>query len=125
MKLPDDLMHPSGGEYVDDLAQGVLKLAHQAIDRFPELKRKHMFIAGGAAISSALVVAAGVAITRRITAGARPEDAVQSLTEEEITGLRLVERERYRPAAAAATAAARNGATGDADEPPPEAAAGE
>ena len=97
MKLPDDLKHPSGGEHVDELAHSVLKLAHEAIERFPEMKRKHMFLASGAAISSALIVAAGVAVGRRIKAGARPEDAVQEVTEAEIEGLRLVEREPYRP----------------------------
>lgn len=98
MKLPDDLKHPSGGEHVDELAHGVLKLAHEAIERFPDMKRRHMFIASGAAISSALVVAAGVAVARRIRAGAKPEEAVQAVTQDEIEGLRLVERQRYRPA---------------------------
>lgn len=97
MKLPDDLRHPSGGEQVDELAHNVLKLAHEAIDRFPEVKRRHMFMAGGAAISSAAIVAAGVAIMLRIRAGANPHEAVQAVTEEEIEGLRLVEREHYRP----------------------------
>jgi hypothetical protein len=72
-------------------------LAHDAIERFPDMKRRHMFLAGGAAISSALVVAAGVAVARRIRAGAKPEDAVQAVTEDEIEGLRLVERTHYRP----------------------------
>lgn len=120
MRLPDDLKHPSGGEQVDELAHGVLRLAHEAIERFPDVKRRHMFMAGGAAISSALVVAAGVAIMRRVRAGQRPEDAVQEVTEEEIEGLRLVEREHYRP-----THNGNNNGTGDAtaeaDEPAPEA----
>ena len=97
MKLPDDLMHPSGGEQLDDLAHGAIRLAHDAIERFPEMKKRHMFLAGGAAISSALVVAAGVAVARRILAGAKPNDAVQAVTEDEIEGLRLVERIPYRP----------------------------
>jgi len=97
MKLPDDLMHPSGGEQLDDLAHGAIRLAHDAIERFPEMKKRHMFLAGGAAISSAIVVAAGVAVARRILAGAKPDDAVQAVTEDEIEGLRLVERTPYRP----------------------------
>ncbi|MQC17749.1 MAG: hypothetical protein DWG80_01585 [Chloroflexi bacterium] len=97
MKLPDDLMHPSGGEQLDDLAHGAIKLAHEAIERFPDMKKRHMFLAGGAAISSALVVAAGVAVARRIRAGAKPHEAVRDVTEEEIEGLRLVERSPYRP----------------------------
>ena len=97
MKLPDDLMHPSGGEQLDDLAHGAIKLAHEAIERFPDMKKRHMFLAGGAAISSALVVAAGVAVARRIRAGAKPHEAVRDVTEDEIEGLRLVERSPYRP----------------------------
>ena len=97
MKVPDELKHPSGGEHVDELAHGAIKLAHEAIERFPDMKRRHMFLAGGAAISSALVVAAGVAVMRRVKAGAKPEDAVQAVTEDEIEGLRLVERTHYRP----------------------------
>ncbi|PKN81318.1 MAG: hypothetical protein CVU47_07135 [Chloroflexi bacterium HGW-Chloroflexi-9] len=100
MKLPDELKHPSGGEHVDELAHNVLSLAHEALDRFPEVKRRNMFLAGGAAVSSALVIAAGVAIMKRVRAGQRPEDAVQDVTEEELEGLRLVEREHYRPPAA-------------------------
>ena len=102
MKAPDDLMHPSGGEHIDELAHGAIKLAHQAIERFPEMKRRNMFLAGGAAISSALVVAAGVAVARRIRAGAKPEDAVRAVTEDEIEGLRLVKRAHYRPNGASA-----------------------
>ena len=97
MKLPDELKHPSGGEHVDELAHNVLKLAHEALDRFPDVKRRNMFLAGGAAISSALVVAAGVAIMKRLKAGQAPAEAVQDVTEEELEGLRLVEREHYRP----------------------------
>jgi hypothetical protein len=102
MKAPDDLKHPSGGEHIDELAHGAIKLAHQAIERFPEMKRRNMFLAGGAAISSALVVAAGVAVARRIRAGAKPEDAVRAVTEDEIEGLRLLKREHYRPNGASA-----------------------
>lgn len=104
MKLPDDLMHPSGGEQLDDLAHGAIKLAHEAIERFPDMKKRHMFLAGGAAISSALVVAAGVAVARRIRAGAKPDEAVRDVTEDEIEGLRLVERSPYRPNGATAAA---------------------
>ncbi|MQC18191.1 MAG: hypothetical protein DWG80_03835 [Chloroflexi bacterium] len=130
MKLPDDLKHPSGGEQVDELAHGVLRLTHEAIDRFPDMKRRHMFMAGGAAVSSAVIVAAGVAILHRIRAGARPEDAVRDVTEAEIEGLHLVEREHYRPKGAEATdkedalAAADSDAPAAEDSGTPPAAAG-
>ncbi|MDA0271334.1 MAG: hypothetical protein O2919_09930 [Chloroflexi bacterium] len=101
MKLPDDLKHPSGGEHVDELAHSVLRLAHEALNRFPEVKKRHAFLAGGAAVSSALIVAAGVAIMRRVREGQHPTEAVNNVTAEELEGLRLVEREHYRPAGAA------------------------
>lgn len=114
----DDLKHASGGEHVDELAHSAIHLAHAAIDRFPEMKRKHMFLAGGAAISSALLVAAGVAVMRRVRAGAKPEDAVQAVTEDEIEGLRLVERTPYRPNGATPSADATDAETPEA--PPAE-----
>jgi hypothetical protein len=90
--LPDDLLEASGGERVDELAHDAISLAHQVLERFPDVKRKHMFIAGGAAISSAVIIAAGVAVARRLRAGRSAEQAVNEVTEEELEGLRLVER---------------------------------
>ena len=128
MKVPDELKHPSGGEHVDELAHGAIKLAHEAIERFPDMKRRHMFLAGGAAISSALVVAAGVAVMRRVKAGAKPEDAVQAVTEDEIEGLRLVERTHYRPNGASSESTTDELPEAEAteaseDEPSPETSA--
>lgn len=128
MKVPDELKHPSGGEHVDELAHGAIKLAHEAIERFPDMKRRHMFLAGGAAISSALVVAAGVAVMRRVKAGAEPEDAVQAVTEDEIEGLRLVERTHYRPNGASSESTTDELPEAEAidaseDEPSPETSA--
>lgn len=122
MKLPEDLKHPSGGEQIDELAHGAIKLAHEAIERFPDMKRRHMFLAGGAAISSALVVAAGVAVARRIRAGAKPDEAVQAVTEDEIEGLRLVERTHYRPNGATPSSTTDE-APEPVDEPPVDSAA--
>ncbi|MCK9487372.1 MAG: hypothetical protein M0R73_11855 [Dehalococcoidia bacterium] len=118
MKIPEDLRYPSGGEGVDELATGMVKLAHEAIDRFPDVKRRHMFLAGGAAISSALVVAAGVAVMRRVRAGQTPADAVRDVTEDEIEGLRLVERKFYRPNGDNGTADADAASTGVTAETP-------
>jgi hypothetical protein len=82
--------HPSGGENLDRAARDSIRLAHKALERFPNLVRRHKFIAGGAAISSSLIVLAGVAIARRIRAGQTPEEAVEMVTEEEVEGLRVV-----------------------------------
>ena len=85
--FPDDRKHPSGGERIDQGATDAIRLAHRALERFPDLVRKHKFLAGGAAISSSLVVLAGVALTRRIRSGQTREEAVASVTEEELEGL--------------------------------------
>ena len=84
---------PSGGEQIDRAARDSIRLAHKALERFPDLVRKHKFIAGGAAISSSLIVLAGVAIARRIRAGQSPDEAVAAVTEDEVQGLRVIEPE--------------------------------
>jgi len=90
--LPDDVREASGGEMIDRAARDAIRLAHRALDRFPNLVRKHKVLAGGAAISSSLVVLAGVAITRRILKGQSAEDAVQMVTEAELEGVTPPER---------------------------------
>ncbi len=87
--LPDDLKHPSGGERLQGTASDAVRLAHKALERFPLVVKRHKFIAGGAAISSSLVVLAGVAIARRLRSGQSAEEAVASLTEEELNGQRV------------------------------------
>ncbi len=107
--LPDDIKEASGGEVVDHVAHDVLKLTHEALNRFPDMKKRHMFIAGGAALSSAIIVGAGVAIVRRLRAGQTPDEAVNGVTEEEMEGANFIERER-RPRRH------RNGASAEVDE---------
>jgi hypothetical protein len=87
MRLPDELRHPSGGESIDRTAQEAVRLAHRALDRFPDLVRRHKFLAGGAAFSSALVALAGVAISRRMGNGESGDEAVERVTEQELAGL--------------------------------------
>ena len=85
-KLPDELKHPSGGERLQGTATDAVRLAYRGLERFPDLVKRHKFIAGGAAVSTSLVVLAGVAITRRLRNGQSEEEAIASLTEEELTG---------------------------------------
>lgn len=85
-KLPDELKHPSGGERLQGTATDAVRLAHRGLERFPDLVKRHKFIAGGAAVSSSLLVLAGVAIARRLRSGQTEEEAIASLTEEELTG---------------------------------------
>ena len=95
--LPDDVREASGGEVIDRAARDAVRLAHHALDRFPELVRKHKFLAGGAAISSSLVALAAVAITRRILHGQSAEEAVSTVTEAELQGLGPVPPRRRPP----------------------------
>jgi hypothetical protein len=92
--------NPSGGEQVDRAVADSVRLAHKALERFPDLVRRHKFIAGGAAISSSLIVLAGVAIARRMLAGETPEEAVAAVTEDEMQGARPPEPETEEPPAA-------------------------
>jgi hypothetical protein len=112
---------PSGGEQIDRAAHEAIRLAHLALERFPDLVRRHKFIAGGAAISSSLIVLAGVAIARRMRAGETPEEAVAAVTEEEVQGLHVVEPEPEAVAEAPAEVdieeAAGNGETEGAPTP--------
>lgn len=74
----------SGGEQVDQLAGDAIRLAHRALARFPEFVRRHRFVAGGSAVSSALIALAGVAIGRRMRAGQTGEEALALVTLEEL-----------------------------------------
>ncbi len=83
--IPDDLKHPSGGERIDRASHEAVRLALRVLDRFPALVKQHSYVAGGGAVSSALVVLAGVAIARRMRRGQSGEQAVAEMTEEELS----------------------------------------
>lgn len=78
---------------VNHLAHDSIRIAYRALERFPDVVRRHKFLAGGAAISSSLVALAGVAIARRMSAGQSAEEALASVTAEELEGLRLVDEQ--------------------------------
>ena len=113
-RLPDDLKHPSGGERLQGAATDAVRLAHRGLERFPELVKRHKFIAGGAAVSSSLLVLAGVAIARRLRSGQSEEEALASLTEDELTGQRD-EREHWTQDAAEDEAPSEDDATAEAE----------
>ncbi len=113
--LPDDVKEASGGDAIDNVARESIRLAHAALERFPDLVRRHKVIAGGAAISSSLVIVAGVAIARRIRKGQTGEEAVADVTEQEIDHPERITRPR--PSSHLDTIAANGNAP--AEELPP------
>ena len=74
-----------------------IRLAHRVLERFPGMRKKHMFIAGGAALSSAVLIGAAIAIARRVRKGQNAQDAAEQITEDELDNLSLLDRRR-RPA---------------------------
>ena len=123
MSVRDEAIE-KGIEKIEQLAEGAIKLgqddairlAHRVLERFPGMRKKHMFIAGGAALSSAILIAAGVAIAKRVRQGQPAAEAAEEITEEEIDNMSLLERRR-RPLRDF-TAEAETTVEGDAPEPP-------
>lgn len=87
---------------VNHIAHDSIRIAYSALERFPDLVRRHKFLAGGAAISSSLVALAGVAIAQRMRAGQSAEEALASVTSDELEGLRLVDERQLEADAASA-----------------------
>ncbi len=71
-----------------------IRLAHRVLERFPEMRKKHMFIAGGAALSSAVLIAAGVALAKRVRQGQVAAEAAEEITEDELETVSLLDRRR-------------------------------
>jgi len=85
--LPDDDVWENGviGENPDGLTKDALGLAHKAIDKFPDLRKRYSRLAGPAAIlSTGAVLLAGIAVTRRMRRGESPDEILEGLTPEEI-----------------------------------------
>lgn len=92
--------HASGGERLDDTSHLAVRLAHRALERFPEVVRRHRYVAGGAAVSTSLVTLAAAAVARRMHAGATAAQAVALVTVEDLTARTLVsDRPRAMPLA--------------------------
>lgn len=73
------------GESPDPSALNALQLAHRAVAKFPELtKRYQKFIGTAAVVSTALIVLASIAVTRRLHSGESAEDILASITPDEI-----------------------------------------
>jgi hypothetical protein len=87
-----------GGEQLDVAAEASIRLAHRALNRFPELLKRHKYVAGGAAVAGALVVLASVAIARRMRQGETGEQAAERVTRAEIESLHPRDRNLDEPA---------------------------
>lgn len=100
-----------GGEQIDVAAGDAIRLAHRALNRFPDLLKRHRYVAGGAAVAGALVVLASVAIARRMMHGESGEEAADSVTQAEIESLHPRERDEPEAAPPRAYVPASNGAS--------------
>ncbi len=92
-EIEEQVWEAPEGEQPDGATKSVLSLAHQAIDRFPELARRYRRFAGPAAFASTgLVLLAGIAISRRLKLGEQPDQIIDALTSDEIEGAAVVEQ---------------------------------
>lgn len=77
--------HNGQGEAPDASALTALQLAHRAVAKFPDLtKRYQKFIGTAAVVSSAIIVLASIAVTKRLNSGESAEDILASITPDEI-----------------------------------------
>jgi hypothetical protein len=83
-----DWPHNENGEHPDTQTMSALQLAHKAVDKFPDLVKRHQkYIGGAAVLSSVVVVLASIAISRRLHKGESPEQILASITSEEIESM--------------------------------------
>ena len=84
-EVDDAEWHNGQGEAPDSSAMSSLQLAHRVVAKFPELAKKYQkFIGTAAVVSSALIVLASIAVSRRLSRGESAEDILASITSEEI-----------------------------------------
>ncbi len=118
-----DQLEKLAGEVLDGAIRlgqdDAIRLAHRVLERFPGMRKKHMFIAGGAALSSAVLIGAAVAIARRVRQGQSAVDAAEEITEDELENLSLLDRRRRPSRDTAEVEAVPTEGNGDTAEPPP------
>jgi hypothetical protein len=85
----DDTDYNNGqGETPDTGTQAALRLAHSAVRKFPELTRRYQVFVGTAAVlSSAVVVLASIAVSRRLHRGQSPDRILEEITTDEIESI--------------------------------------
>ena len=93
----DSEWHNGQGEAPDSSALTALQLAHRAVHKFPELtKRYQKFIGTAAVVSSAVLVLASIAVSRRLHNGQSPERILREITPDEIESVAKEKREKPR-----------------------------
>lgn len=94
----EDVAYSNGqGEAPDHGTQYALQLAHKAVAKFPELKRRYQIFVGTAAVvSSALLIMASIAVSKRLHKGESPELILEQITPEEIENAGNQEPKRSR-----------------------------
>ncbi len=92
----DSVWESAEGERPDTATRDVLGLAHQAVKKFPELAVRYRRFAGPVAIASTgAVLAAAMAIARRLRRGQSPDEILEQLTPEEIeNAVQVAERQK-------------------------------
>jgi hypothetical protein len=92
----DSLWEAADGEQPDTATRDVLGLAHQAVKNFPELAIRYRRFAGPVAIASTgAVLAAAMAIARRLRRGQSRDEILEELTPEEIeNAVQVAERQK-------------------------------
>jgi hypothetical protein len=89
--------HHTNGEHPDSHTMSALQLAHKAVNKFPDLVKRHQkFVGTAAVLSSAVVVLASIAITKRLHKGESPEHILASITSEEIESMATQKTENPR-----------------------------
>ena len=77
--------HNGNGEAPDNSALHALQLAHRAVAKFPDLTRRYQkFIGTAAVVSSAVIVLASIAVSRRLHRGDSPDQILAEITPDEI-----------------------------------------
>jgi len=93
----DSEWHNGQGEAPDRHALAALQLAHRAIAKFPDLRRRYQkFIGTAAVVSSALVILSSIAVTRRLHRGESPDHILAEITTDEIESI-AKEKKPVRP----------------------------
>ena len=81
----DDWQHNGQGEAPDHGAMDLLRLAHRVVAKFPDLTRRYQkFIGAGAVLSSAVIVLATIAVSRRLNQGESIDKILAEITPDEI-----------------------------------------